>query len=189
VTSDRTTKIFAATVAVALNLAIVGVLPLMPEADVPDEAIQIHWIEHRSMKAVPAVQTPAMRQVAIQRVFPKASAPSKALKVPAAQEATPIIVIEDDNWDVLTSGETERSQVMAPSRLFPHEIKPILKRQASTTFAMQDSSIMAKFDRLGVASLCNNLRILVRGSDLQLRQHGVSREVVVRTMQNEKCRI
>jgi hypothetical protein len=187
-TSDRATRIAAAAVAIALNLMIVGVmssLPVMSGIEVAEEAIQIRWIERTPER----IREPAPTRVFERADFPKPTAtPLRALNVSAARASTPIIAVEDDSWDTPASGKVEGFHPVASRRLFPRETIPSLERQTITTFAMQDSSTMAKIDRVSGAFLCNNLRMLARGSDLQLREHMMSREVILRTMQSQKCR-
>lgn len=195
VTPDHRHQLVAGGIAIAVNIALIAALLRLPGTGrtakaADDSAIAIHWITRAPISAAISPLAPIKPILASKHIEQKASSP--AIKREEATPAQPadVMVVASDEWGLSSSSDT--SPHTSPNDVTPWQ-KPrtnaAFSAPQSDLFAMQDSSIGGRLDRMGRNMLCRDLRLLARGSDLQLQRRGVSREVVIRTVQSENCRL
>lgn len=190
-TSDRRHQLVAGGITVAVNLVLIAALVRLSATRgsvdlASDPAIAIHWVSSPEPPANAAPNVPRV-VAAPASIEPMMSPPP--LKRPPARAARTVApaVVADDRWEMPTTsriGPDSTPGRMAAFGLGKNHAFPAPRREL---FAMRDASIGGRLERLGRNMLCRDLRLLAKGSDLQLQRRGVSRDVVIRTMQNQDC--
>jgi len=154
------------------------------DTPVPVSTLQVTWIK-RAPPAPPgftppsAASAPTRTEPARTRKRrPPASAGAPTTPSPMEMIATPIVI------GTHLMGEPRLN--FSPNPLAPSP-RDVARRNILPAFDMRDTTLLGKLTGMGQASLCHELRQLARGSDGLLATRRVSRDVVLRTMQERGC--
>jgi hypothetical protein len=185
--------VVAAVVAMAVNGVLLVFLSRAARIEVvgtedsaSEKALQVVWIQ-RAPSPPPNVAPPMSTSI-IARTKPRGT-PTRVAPTPI----TPAMPIPSAAIEAPAPTAPPRAELFIEKRVdfAPNPLAPkprdLARRNILPAFEMRDTSILGKVTGLGQANLCHELRQLARGSDRQLTTHRVSREVVLRTMEERGC--